>query len=313
MMTQNNWVECLILSPVSATKISFRIILKVFIFIVVLIMSADTTSGAEIDCLACHEALTQEKFVHPAVSMGCVLCHSAIDASAIPHKKNNKVTSGLSSEQPELCFGCHDASRFTGKTVHAAVRKGCTGCHNPHSSKNAKLLLSEQPELCYACHNKIKFTGKFMHVPVVIGMCTECHAAHQSENEKLLLNEPPALCYKCHDAAEFGKQNVHAPVAGGMCLSCHDPHASKNEILLRREPTEVCLDCHREVREKSHVVSGGHPVGIARKDGKLDDPLRTGKRFYCGSCHNPHSSDSVRLFRYEVKSTFELCMKCHNK
>jgi len=301
------------LPSVSVPKISFRIVLKGFIFLFVLIMSAVVSYAAEIDCLACHEALTKEKFVHPAALMGCLLCHSAIDAREIPHKINNTSAKGLSSEQPELCFGCHDASKFTGKTTHEAVRMGCTGCHNPHSSKNAKLLLSEQSELCYTCHDKNTFAGRFMHVPVVIGMCTACHAAHQSANDRLLIKEPPDLCYTCHDATDFRRKNVHAPVAAGLCLSCHDPHASRYEILLRKEPADVCLDCHAEIRKQSHVVSGGHPLGIGKEDQKLDDPVRTGKRFYCGSCHSPHSSDSVKLFRYPVNTTFDLCLKCHNK
>ncbi len=225
--------------------------------------------SAEIDCLRCHKKLIQEKTVHAAVQMGCPTCHTGIDASKTPHKKTNTVARGLSADQPDLCYGCHDKSLFSKKNVHAAVGMGCTGCHNPHSSKNAKLLVSEAP----------------------------------------------ALCFTCHDKDGFSRKNVHAPVAGGMCLSCHNPHSTDAADLLVKEPIMVCLDCHPDVEKRAHAVVGlssaGHPIG--KKDKKeLKDPKRPGKQFYCGSCHNPHSSDSVKLFRYDAKSTMGLCVHCHN-
>ncbi len=284
------------------------------LFTVVLIgITAINSAGSEVDCLTCHADLSKEKVVHPALQMGCPTCHTGIDASEVPHKKTNAISKGLSSEQPDLCYGCHDKAMFTKKTVHAAIGMGCTGCHNPHSSKNEKLLVSEPPDLCFNCHDKKTFEGKIVHSPVAGGMCLSCHSPHSTDTEKLLLSTPPDLCFNCHDKAEFSRKNVHAPVAGGMCLSCHKPHASENIALLKNAPNAVCLECHADVRKKPHALAGGfsngHPLGGTGED----DPARPGKKFYCGSCHNPHSSDSIRLFRYKADSTFELCMNCHKK
>jgi predicted CXXCH cytochrome family protein len=79
------------------------------------------------------------------MGMGCASCHSALDAAKVPHKTTNKIAKGLSSAQPDLCYGCHDKTAFGKKTVHAAVGMGCTECHNPHSSKNVKLLRAARP------------------------------------------------------------------------------------------------------------------------------------------------------------------------
>jgi predicted CXXCH cytochrome family protein len=181
----------------------------------------------EIDCLMCHEPLSKGKVVHPAIQMGCPTCHTAIDASKMPHKKTNKIAKGLSSEQPDLCFNCHDKT-------------------------------------------------------------------------------------------EFSKKNIHMPVAGGMCLSCHKPHASEHIALLHKEPVNVCLECHEDIKKKPHAVAGfsasGHPTGVQAKDTKdIADPARPGRKLYCGSCHNPHSSKSRRLFRYKADSSFQLCANCHKK
>lgn len=331
--------------------------------LIVLFFPMPPVSAEEPDCLMCHEQLAKEKVVHPAVAMGCPSCHSAIDAKDIPHKKTSTVARGLSADQPELCYGCHDKAKFTKKTVHAAIGMGCTGCHNPHSSKNARLLMSDPPELCFnchdrkmfegkktihppvmggmctschsphssdapklvlseppalcfTCHDQKKFTGKTTHAPVMGGMCTACHAPHQSDTEKLLASPPPDLCFTCHDKVEFSRTNVHMPVAGGMCLSCHKPHAGDNAALLVKSFNAVCLECHADVRKRPHAIAGfsqaGHPLGGYRKGKMLvDDPARQGKSFYCASCHNPHSSDSPRLFRYKASVSFELCVNCH--
>lgn len=291
--------------------------LPIIFLLAFIVMTAAYVHAEEIDCLVCHEQLTKEKIVHPAVHMGCVTCHSGIDAREIPHKKTGTAPRGLSSDQPDLCFGCHDKAKFQKKTVHAAVSMGCTGCHNPHSSKNEKLLVAEPPELCFTCHDKTKFTDETTHSPVKIGLCLNCHNPHSSDNEKLLTAQVPDLCFTCHEKGMFNRKNVHMPVAGGMCLSCHAPHAAKEEFLLLKRPVYVCLECHGNIRSVPHVIAGlssspGHPIGPLKKQkNPRKDPARPGRIFYCGSCHDPHSSDSMKLFRYEAKSSMGLCQYCH--
>ena len=269
-----------------------------------------SAAAAEINCRSCHGKLGKEKFQHAALGMGCLTCHSAIDASAMPHKKTNTIARGLTAEQPDLCYGCHDAAMFGKKTVHAAVGMGCTGCHNPHSSKQDKLLIAEQPDLCYGCHDKAMFSKKTVHAAVGMG-CTGCHNPHSTDGPKLLTSDPPGLCFTCHDKAEFSRKNVHVPVAGGMCMTCHTPHSSDTMALLTKEPVVLCLECHAAVEQKPHVIKGitgaGHPLG---KGNKMD-PKRPDKKFYCGSCHDPHSSDSGKLYRYPAKTKMALCINCH--
>ena len=35
---------------------------------------------------------------------------------------------------------------------HEAMRDGCTSCHTPHGSINAKLLIERNANLCLKCH-----------------------------------------------------------------------------------------------------------------------------------------------------------------
>ena len=240
---------------------------------------AAPASADEVDCMKCHAALVvRQKVQHAAVQMGCPSCHSGItDALKVPHTKTTTFPKGLSADQPDLCYGCHDKEKFTKKHVHPAIGMGCTSCHNPHASQNEKLLVATVPD----------------------------------------------LCFNCHDKADFTRKNVHVPVEGGMCLDCHDPHSSDSYWLLQKDQLELCTGCHDTITKKPHVISGfgpakGHPLGAPRKDKKTkkmklpEDPARKGKPFACSSCHNPHSSDSIHLFRYPAKSAMELCVNCHN-
>lgn len=241
-------------------------------------LAAPVAAAEEIDCSMCHAALTvRMKVVHPAIQMGCPSCHSGIDASQMPHKKTTTFSKGLSADQPALCYGCHDQAKFTMKVVHAAIGMGCTGCHNPHASDNGKMLAAPVPD----------------------------------------------LCFNCHDKAEFTRKNVHPPVESGMCLTCHSPHSSDQEGLLLKPVYEVCFECHDEVSKRPHAIAGfsksGHPVGLPKKVRKgketkkviVMDPKREGKQFSCASCHNPHSSASPKLFRYDATSAMGLCKNCH--
>jgi predicted CXXCH cytochrome family protein len=219
------------------------------------------------DCLQCHEELAKKKIVHAAVMKGCPVCHSAIDATDVPHKKTNAITKGLAAEVPALCFQCHDKKKFEGKTIHPPVKDGmCLACHSPHSSDNAKLLQSAVPDLCFNCHDKTEFTKKNVHPPVMAG-CFDCHSAHASKYTSLIVKAQTALCTTCHKAPEI-KSGIHImrgfaapghPVSGKTdpkregkrfsCSSCHKPHSSDFRKLMRYKndtPYEICINCHQK-------------------------------------------------------------------
>jgi predicted CXXCH cytochrome family protein len=43
------------------------------------------------------------------------------------------------------------------------------------------------------------------------------------------------------------------------------------------------------------------------------DPKRRGRPFTCTSCHDPHSSNSLKLFRFRAKTPRDICVNCHKK
>ncbi len=149
--------------------------------------------------------------------------------------------------QDQDCNKCHEAMS-KGKVLHAAMKKGCSACHeNPHASKDKATLSlkADQPDLCYDCHSRGLFLKQYQHKPIGTSKCTSCHNPHSSNNVKLLTTAMPDLCYKCHDKKIAAKKNVHFPTAAGLCMFCHEAHSSDNsEKLLTFSMPELCFRCH---------------------------------------------------------------------
>ncbi|TAN39536.1 MAG: hypothetical protein EPN25_11120 [Nitrospirae bacterium] len=259
-------------------------------------------------CFNCHDkAKFENKSTHPPVAAGeCISCHD-------PHSSDTEKL--LIADTPELCYTCHDKKKFRGKKRrHLPVRYGyCASCHNPHASPYAKLLIEEPPALCFNCHDEDNFKGKkVIHSPVEGGLCGSCHAPHQSSFKRLLLSKRPNLCFGCHDDKMFSQRNIHPPVERGRCNACHSPHASNMKALLPKEVNALCHKCHKKIGP-SHISAGisrkGHPVRTDRE--RLVDGKRI--KLSCISCHDPHSTNTIKLFKFPVKSAMELCINCHKK
>lgn len=279
----------------------------------IVLIKGVTSFAAVSPCLQCHKNIGTEKVVHKALEKGCEFCHK-------PHDKDKPVRV-MVAEEPDLCFKCHDKADYTKKSVHPPVASGlCSPCHNPHGSDNEKLLTSPVPDLCYICHDGTMFRKKVTHNPVSTGMCTFCHNPHSSDSDsgRMLNYEVPELCFNCHDQRlyEQNKKTNHPPVQAGMCVFCHNPHATDNLFRLEKPINEMCMTCHTDenITSGRHVIMGlpgqgnvGHPL-----KGR-PDPKRKGREMACSACHNPHGSNSVRMFRYKASAPFEVCNHCHNK
>jgi DmsE family decaheme c-type cytochrome len=102
-------------------------------------------------CFQCHAEVRGQFSLpnhHPVTEdkLSCSACHS-------PHKGSINKAGGTSLlSQNEGCIQCHPAERGPYVFQHEAMHEGCTACHAPHGSVNAKLLTERNANLCLKCH-----------------------------------------------------------------------------------------------------------------------------------------------------------------
>ncbi|MBM3836068.1 MAG: hypothetical protein FJ403_22955 [Verrucomicrobia bacterium] len=102
-------------------------------------------------CFQCHLEM-RARFNLPnghlvlAGKMSCSDCHNPHKGPAIKGG-----STALASEH-DTCAKCHTAQHGPFVFEHEAVREGCTTCHEPHGSVNAKMLKERNHALCLKCH-----------------------------------------------------------------------------------------------------------------------------------------------------------------
>lgn len=115
----------------------------------------------------------------PEGRLTCTECHP-------PHKgMAHKGGSTAITAENEGCLQCHPNQRGPFVFEHEALREGCTICHNPHGSVNAKLLTTRDSTLCLKCHflrpqgSQVLIGGSDHTVRVQQGTCwtAGCHEA----------------------------------------------------------------------------------------------------------------------------------------
>ncbi len=144
-------------------------------------------------CLSCHLDIEMEFRLphrHPVMEgrMNCVQCHD-------PHGRDiMKPAGGLAMARVnQQCAGCHQEQSKLHVFEHEALREGCTACHRPHGSVNAKMLLERDMNLCLKCHAQTPgpgavgdlYIGKVPHGAYLRqGTCWSagCHSAVHGSN-----------------------------------------------------------------------------------------------------------------------------------
>jgi DmsE family decaheme c-type cytochrome len=104
-------------------------------------------------CYQCHLDINAEFHLpqhHPVPEgkMNCVQCHDPHGHDIMKPSRGNAAMARLN----ESCATCHREQTRPFVFEHAALREGCTVCHSPHGSVNAKLLTVRDSNLCLRCH-----------------------------------------------------------------------------------------------------------------------------------------------------------------
>ncbi len=312
-------------------------------------------------CISCHrnvkDLVAGSPVVHGAMKQdqACSNCHD-------PHL--SKLQKLEKKAQPQQCLDCHDRPLQTpdGRTLtdmatllkdnpehHGPIRLGaCTACHEPHASKELKLLAAAYPPDFYA-----KFDADLYR------LCFACHTPD-------LVLKPEA---SAPTGFSDGKRNLHwlhvNQEKGRTCRACHEVHASRQPFHIRdsvpfgpggwsikikftQTPSGgTCrTDCHLErsynhgARPKTVAFSAllpkgqalvnaeppkalptTAPAGIAKGSYPVPPPPFTPGVYPCSGCHDPNRAvNTARRILQKPHADIQLqhdeehrwCLDCHN-
>jgi len=145
-------------------------------------------------CFQCHldkKAQFDLPSHHPVVEgkISCADCHDPHKGSVI----EGGGTELLSANQ--VCTRCHIQQAGPFVFEHEAMREGCTTCHNPHGSVNARLLIARNQTLCLRCH----FQQQTVAGAIYIG----------DVNHTSFLSRGTCWSAGCHEAIHGSQVNPH--------------------------------------------------------------------------------------------------------
>jgi predicted CXXCH cytochrome family protein len=243
-------------------------------------------------CIDCHKtnqpSFNRKHLNYPVANTNCDTCHSAhgsntrgllYDTVHAPVAENKctdchlKPTSSnviqTKKQGTELCRQCHQdmiRETFNKNRVHVPLvdKTGCLNCHNPHGSKQKKLLEDTQINTCGKCHtDTVKLQewsinnpkNKGLCEPVKTGNCISCHTPHSADNTLLIAqkNISIGLCGKCHEWQTHSTHPIGEKVVDPRdknltveCLSCHKACGTGNKpAMMPFETTyDLCIQCH---------------------------------------------------------------------
>lgn len=201
--------------------------------------SADAQNG---QCLQCHQGglrLHWSGSQHQMEGLACSNCHKV-------HAPRDPVLSKQTQEN--VCFTCHKTQRAETHLISthpiAALKLGCSSCHNPHGSTGPKLLrMASVNETCYTCHAEKRGPFLWEHSPVVDD-CTNCHTPHGSNNPPLLKARVPWLCQDCHSGDHANQANSGANLPNGNITTINGQQALGGINPRAQMNARACLNCH---------------------------------------------------------------------
>lgn len=170
---------------------------------------------AGLSCTSCHSIHkfeTEASLLKASQPMLCYTCHTDV-RPAFAQPFHHKVDEGLmtcsdchdphgtfgsnqlrsTADQNAVCTKCHTETAGPFVYEHPVIKtEGCTSCHSPHGSQNARLLnVSNVNTLCLQCHSETNMSA-FPHAVSPTGpvhsqaaqyvACTNCHTQIHGSN-----------------------------------------------------------------------------------------------------------------------------------
>jgi len=283
----------------------------------------DYTNSKKMECVSCHgphgtknDKMVSDSLGGPGLAKDaiCRVCHSGNGGSVY-----NVMGSEPGSYGPDFtAVSVHDFGLSVAIGGHT-VDLTCSGCHDPHSTRNARLL---QDKVVFSSASGAMVVSVPTVTAVVQGRgqitsytdgwnsyCVLCHTQiGEAGSQSPYRRHPSGVTTFLNYSAEYHyymrnldeKPELKLESGRISCITCHYTHGSPQVSLLRFQNgttpiKRMCLKCHNQGR-----YLGGGPGshgGFLKNEGR------------CADCHSMHTKANRKLLDESTESV--LCFKCH--
>lgn len=258
-------------------------------------------------------------------------------------------TAAASSEEVQMCLGCHSDKNLTkqldnkevlslfingnefANSIHNAI--GCAGCHMDISMENhpqvkkvksKKEYTANASKVCTMCHTDEQLRKKPIHSSLMTkATCVECHGSHYIKlisAQKISLKEN-RYCLTCHKSkltmtmknreslSVFVDESAIGSSAHGN-LQCHDCHSGFSK-------TEHPVKTFSSRRDYSIVTSDicrkCHTDAYTQYEGSIHSSMLKSGNLKAPTCTDCHSAHSVAKAKTDKTLGLTSCNKCHGE
>jgi predicted CXXCH cytochrome family protein len=275
------------------------------------------------DCHNMHSKANKRLLVEATESVLCERCHAGG-----PSSKYN-VWRQLTSMDPYALkgtggtFGLYSELRGgTARSLHAVndeatlapggvtTQHRCGTCHNPHGSKNYRILRTVINNVTgIAVYARTDASGAFVNYSTgLVKFCTACHTNYgvTDDGNRNWIRHPVGVPLNNYTSERdfYANNTSYSPKveleAGNTisCVSCHFAHGSGADANLKYpggKTVNACKTCHNRTFDAG--TPGSH-AGYTDNNGT------------CSDCHSMHADGNPKLLKDSAET--EVCVSCHD-
>jgi predicted CXXCH cytochrome family protein len=277
------------------------------------------------DCHNMHDDANKRLLVEATESVLCERCHAGSGVSKYNVWRQLTSMDPLPFEGTGGTFGLYSGLRGgTAASMHAindeatpapggvTTQHRCGTCHNPHGSKNYRILRDTVNNVTgIAVFARTDENGSFVNYSTgIVKFCTACHTSYKttSDGNGNWIRHPVGVSLNNYTAQlNFYTNNtsykpkveleVNKTIA---CVSCHFAHGSGADANLKYpggKTVNACKTCHN--RDAFSAGTPGSHAGYTSNNGT------------CSDCHSMHADGNPKLLKDNAET--DICVNCHDK
>ena len=277
------------------------------------------------DCHNMHSLANKRLLKDQTESVLCLACHGVdgvtkfnvwIVYTSLRNYTGLRGTGGTFGRYSELRGGtAHSMHAINDEATPApggiTTQHRCGSCHNPHGSKNYRVLRTTVNNVTgIHVYARVDSEGRFLGYSTgLVKFCSACHTDYMTDSDENSnwIRHPVGVSLSGYTAIRnyYNNNTSYKPkveLENGetiSCVTCHFAHGSPADANLKfpgGRSVNMCKTCHN--RDAFSAGTPGSHAGYAGDEGT------------CSDCHSMHAGGNRKLLKDDAETA--ICVNCHD-